>query len=450
MLQKILGKNLNPTRLIAVGFALLILLGSFLLTLPWSSRSGETTGFLTCLFTATSATCVTGLVRVDTFLHWSGFGQLVILLLIQLGGLGFVTVISMISMVLGQRIGLGQRIMMASAMNMDQTAGVVRVVRHALIGTFSIEGIGALLLSIRFIPLFGFPKGIWFSIFHSISAFCNGGFDLMGEYSGEFSSMMAFQDEPLVLVVLMLLIIVGGLGFFVWEDWRTHRAWQGLSLYSRLVLSITGVLIFMGWVLILWMEWDNPATLGPMSAPEKIFNALFQSVTLRTAGFAALDQAGLTESTSALSMLLMLIGGSSGSTAGGIKTVTVGVLLLFLWSNLRGEGKVVLKGRTIPAQKLLDGTTLVLVVLVLFISGSMTLSLMDDLPFGLAAYEVASALGTVGLSAGATTQLSVGGCLMIILFMFLGRVGILSFSIAFLTRRKESKLRYPAADIMIG
>ena len=444
------GKKLNPTRVIALGFGMIILLGTLLLHLPVSARDGQWTSWLDCLFTATSATCVTGLARVDTALHWSGFGQLVILFLIQLGGLGFVTVISLVSLAMGRRIGLGQRMMLASAMNMDQTAGVVRVVRHALIGTFLIEGAGALLLAVRFVPLFGWGKGLWFSIFHSISAFCNGGFDLMGGYSGSFTSMSAFQNDWFVLTILIFLIVVAGLGFFVWEDIWEKRRWKTLTLYSKLVLGISGGLILVGWALILWMEWNNPATLGTLSVPDKLLNALFQSVTLRTAGFAAIDQAGLTDSTAVLSIVWMLIGGSSGSTAGGMKTVTAGVLLLFVWSRLRGEERVVLHGRTIPERKVLDGVVLLLVVLFLFLTGSMMLALTDSLPFVAASYEVASALATVGLSMGATPLLSVGGCLMIILFMFLGRVGVLSFSIAFLTCRGSSKLRYPDADIMIG
>ena len=444
------GKNLNPTRLIALGFGLIILLGTLLLHLPVASRSGQWTSWLTCLFTATSATCVTGLAQVDTFLHWSPLGQLVILVLIQLGGLGFVTLLTLISMALGRRIGLSQRLMMASALNLSNTAGVVRVVRHALMGTFLLESGGAVLLATRFIPRFGWGRGIWFSVFHSVSAFCNGGFDLMGEHTGPFSSLAGFQDDPVVLLTIMALIVLGGIGFFVWEDWLEHRSWKGLSLYSKLVLTITGGLILFGWFFFLWAEWNNPQTLGSMSTGKKILNALFQSVTLRTAGFATLDQGALTDSTAVLSILFMLVGGSSGSTAGGIKTVTAGVLLLALWESLRGEEQVVLRGRTIPARRVLDAMTLTLAVALLFLAGSMAMSLIDGLPFLTAAYEVASALGTVGLSMGATPGLSPASSLLIVLFMYLGRVGILTFSIAFLTRRADNRLRYPTADIMIG
>jgi len=444
------NKNLNPTRLIVLGFGAVILLGTLLLHLPIAAQNGSWTPWLTCLFTATSATCVTGLVQVDTVLHWSGFGQLVILLLLQLGGLGFVTLLALISFATGQRIGLAQRVVIASALNLPSTSGVVRVVHHALRGTFLLEGLGALILSTRFIPLFGAGKGLWFSIFHSVSAFCNGGFDLMGAYSGPYSSLAAFQDDPVVLVTIMALIVLGGLGFFVWNEVLSKRSWKDFSLYTKLVLGITAGLILGGTLLVLWIEWDNPATLGNMPVWEKILNALFQSVTLRTAGYAAIDQGAIRDSTAMLSAILMLIGGSSGSTAGGLKTVTVGVLLVTVWSSLRGREDVVLRGRTIPARKVLDAVTLTMTVGVLFCFGSMFLALSDGLPIMVAVYEVASALGTVGLSMGATPTLGTVGSLMIILFMFLGRVGILSFAIAFMTRRGESKLRYPTAEMMIG
>lgn len=444
-------RNLNPTRIVVVSFGVVVLLGTMLLHLPISARDGQFTPWLTCLFTATSATCVTGLVVVDTCQHWSPFGQGVVLLLVQMGGLGFVTLLSLVPFLLKRRIGLSQRLVMASALNLSAMSGVVRVVRHALIGTFLLEGAGALVLATRFVPLFGWGRGLWFALFHSVSAFCNGGFDLMGEYSGPYSSLAAFQGDWVVLGTIMVLIVVGGLGFFVWEDLLEQRRWRGLSLYSKLVLGITACLLAVGWLFILWAEWDNPATLGPMEPWKKLLNALFQSVTLRTAGYAAIDQAGLLDSSAALCILLMLVGGSSGSTAGGLKTVTVGVLLLTLRDGLRGREQVVVRGRTIPARRVMDAMTLTLVVVLLFMAGAMALSLIDGLPFLAASYEVASAMATVGLSMGATPALSAPSALLVILLMFLGRVGILSFSIAFLTRgERRDKLRYPNVDLMIG
>ena len=443
-------KSINPTRYIVLGFGAIILFGALLLCLPAAARDGQSTPWLTCLFTATSATCVTGLVLVDTAIHWSWFGQAVILLLLQLGGLGFVTLISIIPFALNQRIGLSQRLVMASAMNLDRVAGVVRVVRHALLGTLLIEGMGAVLLAIRFVPQFGL-KGVWFSVFHSVSAFCNGGFDIFGRYSGAYSSLASYQGDPLVLGTIMALIVIGGLGFFVWEDLIQKRCWKKLTLYSKMVLSITAALIVLGTVYFAVAEWDNPATLGEMPLWQRPLNALFQSVTLRTAGYATFDMGGLREGSAVMSIVLMLIGGSSGSTAGGLKTVTVGILLLALRDGLRGRDQVVFRGRRIPGRKVLDAMTLALTVVLLFLSASMLLSLVDQVPYVQAAFETASAMGTVGVTMGITPDLSTPSALLVILLMFLGRVGILSFSIAFLTRgRGENKIIYPAAEVMVG
>lgn len=443
-------KSINPTRYIVLGFGAIILLGTLLLSLPVAARDGQATSWLTCLFTATSATCVTGLVLVDTAVHWSWFGQAVVLLLLQLGGLGFVTLISIVPFALNQRIGLSQRLVMASAMNLDRVAGVVRVVRHALLGTLMVEGIGAVLLGIRFVPQFGL-KGIWFAVFHSVSAFCNGGFDILGLYSGPYSSLASYQGDPLVLGTIMALIVIGGLGFFVWEDLIQKCCWKKLTLYSKMVLGITAALIVLGTVYFAFAEWDNPNTLGTMPLWQRPLNALFQSVTLRTAGYATFDMGGLREGSAVMSILLMLIGGSSGSTAGGLKTVTVGILLLALRDGLRGRDQVVFRGRRIPGRKVLDAMTLTLTVVLLFLSASMLLSLVDRVPYVEAAFETASAMGTVGVTMGITPDLSTPSALLVILLMFLGRVGILSFSIAFLTRgRGENKITYPAAEVMIG
>ena len=451
VLRLLSNQNFNPTRLIVVSFGAIILLGTFLLHLPISARDGQFTPWLTCLFTATSATCVTGLVLVDSALHWTPFGQGVILAMIQLGGLGFVSLISLIPLLLRRRIGLSQRLAIASAFNLNGMSGVVRVVRHALMGTFLLEGCGAILLATRFVPLFGWGRGLWNSIFHSVSAFCNAGFDLMGEHTGAFSSLAGFREDPVVLGTIGCLIVLGGLGFFVWEDCLEHRSWRRLSFYSRMVLAVTGALILGGWLFFLGAEWNNLETLGGMTAGEKVGNALFQSVTLRTAGYSVLDQGALREGAAALSVVLMLIGGSSGSTAGGIKTATAGVLLISLWAGLRGRDQVVLRRRTIPQARVLNAMTLTLVVTCLFLAGSIALTLADGVPYLAAAFEVASAMGTVGLTMGITTGLSPLSQGIIIAMMFLGRVGVLSFSIAFLIRdRGENKIRYPSVDVMIG
>lgn len=444
-------RNLNPARIVVTSFGIIILVGTLLLMLPISSRDGVPTDLITCLFTATSASCVTGLILVDTWVHWSLFGQVAILTMIQLGGLGFMTVITSVSFALRRRIGLSERLIMVSTLNLNDMDGVVRMVRHALLGTLIIEGTGAVILTACFLPQFGLAGGLWRGIFHAVSAFCNAGFDLLG-CNGAFTSLLTYNGHPVVLLTILSLITIGGLGFFVWEDlfrnWRTP--WR-LSLYTKLVLLMTGLLILGGAVYFLGVEWDNPKTLGEMGWGKKILNALFQSVTLRTAGFDSIGQGGLRDSSLAMSCILMLIGGSSGSTAGGLKTGTVAILLLTMRAGLAGREEVTLRRRTISQRRVMTALTLTLIVVVLFLGISMTLSVADEIPFLSAAFETASALATVGVTVGITPTLSAGSHIILIAAMFLGRVGIMSFSVAFLARgRNAAKIRYPVIDIMIG
>jgi trk system potassium uptake protein TrkH len=436
--------------MVVLSFALVILAGTLLLMLPAASRDGRSAGVLTALFTATSATCVTGLVVVDTWLSWSLLGQVVILALIQLGGLGFVSVLTLFFLLADRRLSLSQRLLMVSAFNLSDMDGVARVVRHAFQGTFLFEGVGAVILSGCFIPRFGIAGGIWRGVFHAVSAFCNAGFDLLGR-NGAFSSLAGYADHPGVLLTLSALIVVGGIGFFAWEDLLRHRRWRDLSLYTRLILVATAALVLLGWAAVLVCEWDNPATLGSMPRGQRVVNALFQSVTLRTAGFGAIDQAGLRPLTTVLSILFMLVGGCGGSTAGGIKVGTVCVLLLAVRAGLTGEEEVTLRGRSVAPRRVFDAMTLSFVVCALFVAGMTALCAVDGVSLGAAAYEAASAIGTVGLSMGITPSLSVPSRLIVICLMFLGRVGILSFSMAFLTRsRLAPKVKRPAFNIMIG
>ncbi|MEG2000719.1 MAG: potassium transporter TrkG [Evtepia sp.] len=443
-------RNVNPTRIVALSFGILIISGALLLLLPCMSNDGRSAGPLTALFTATSATCVTGLSLVDTLTQWSIPGQIVILLMIQLGGLGFMTAYTLILLALQRKIGLSQRMIIASTLNLNHMSGVVRVVKNALYGTLLIEGIGAALLSIRFIPQFGILGGIWRSIFHAISAFCNAGFDLLG-VNGAMFSMIHYNNDPLVMLVHMGLIVVGGLGFFVWADVRHYFRSGKLSLYTKMVLTITAILIVFGFVFFFFAEGDNPNTFGQMSFGQKALNALFQSVTLRTAGFAAVSQDGLRDGSMVVSAVLMLIGGSSGSAAGGIKTVTMGILILTLMAGLRGKEEVTIAGRSIPHSRVMNAMTLSATMLILFFVCSIVISLGENIPYLPAAFEVASALGTVGLSANLTPLLSMPSQLLLVGLMYLGRVGILSFSIAFLAKKRmEPKVSYPAFDVMIG
>lgn len=445
------SRKVNSTRLVVVSFLVMILVGALLLTLPFASRSGESVGFFTALFTATSATCVTGLVVADTFLTWSPFGQGVILLLIQLGGLGFMTVITLISFAFHRRIGLSERLIMVSTLNLEDLDGVVRVVRHALMGTAFFELCGAALLSLRMIPRYGLFRGLWHALFHAVSAFCNAGFDLQGGDTGAFSSLAGFADDPVVLLTTSALVIIGGLGFFVWEDIYKNRSWKKLTLYSKLVLTITAVLLFGGALFFFFSEGNNPATLGGMPLWEKWLNAFFQSMTLRTAGFNVIDQGAMTDNSLVMSCILMLIGGSSGSTAGGMKTVTIWVLFMVLFTSLRGRETITFRGRSVSARRAMNAVTLFLMVLLLFLGGSMLISLTHQTTFLHAAFETASALGTVGLTAGLTPTLARPAQILLIVLMYTGRVGVLSFSIAFLTRRQDSlKIQYPEFRIMIG
>ena len=444
-------RGLNATRVVAISFALIILAGALLLTLPVASRDGESAGFFTGLFTATSATCVTGLILADTWIQWSFFGQVVILAMIQLGGLGFMTVLTLVSFALHRRIGLSERLVMVSTFNLNDLDGVVRVVRHALMGTFLLEGIGAVVLAWRMIPEFGVLGGVWRGIFHSVSAFCNAGFDLLGGRFGAFSSVAGYNDDPVVLLTIAALIAIGGLGFFVWEDILRTRSFHCLSPYSKLVLAMTAALIFFGAVFFFVEEYANPAVFGEMPLGQKIYNSIFQSVTLRTAGFDAIGQGNLSDSSKAFSSIWMLIGGSSGSTAGGLKTVTAAVLLLTLRARLTGREQVTFRGRAVPYAQVLNAMTLVLVMGLIFLVSSMVISTLEGLPYMDCAFEVASAMGTVGLTTGITPTLSMFSQSLLILLMYTGRIGLLSFSIALAVRHgRPAKLRYPEMNVMIG
>ena len=443
-------KTISPTKIIAVTFALIILVGTGLLTLPVASRSGESCPFLPALFTATSATCVTGLTPFDTWTQWSGFGQAVLLCLIQIGGLGFMSVATLVVFLLRRRIGLKQRMLIAQALSLNDLEGVVLLQKMVLIGSFSVEGIGALILMLRFLPEVGFPKALWWGVFHSVSAFCNAGFDVFGCITPG-ASLMEFKSDPVVLLTLGTLVVTGTLGFLVWQEIWEIRNFRKFSVYTRLVLLTTGVLLAAGWVLICLLEWNNPETLGSMTAGDKLLNGLFQSVTLRTAGFAAIDQAKLTEGGKAVSMVLMLIGGSSGSTAGGLKTVTFVVLLLFLASRMRNKSRVCVFRRTIPDSQVMDAMTIAMIMIGLAVFGGIFISATSPVGFTDGLYESISAIATVGLTAGVTTSLAVPAQILMILYMYFGRVGVLTISLGFLMgNRAEERFRYAQTSLLIG
>jgi trk system potassium uptake protein TrkH len=442
--------KLSPTQIIALVFAVIILVGTILLALPIASRSGVSCGFRPALFTATSATCVTGLVLYDTWTQWSGFGQTVILCLIEIGGLGFMSAASLVIFLFRKKIGLREKMLIAQALSVNEMESVVRIQKWVLLGSLTIQFAGALILFFRFLPGYGWIQSAKWGIFHAISAFCNAGFDITGNIAPG-ANLIVFNDDPVVCITIMALIIIGGLGFFVWEEVATKRNFKKFSVYTKLVLIATVVLIVGGALLIGILEWNNPTTLGAMDTPRKILNAFFQSVTVRTAGFTSVDQAALTEGGKAVSIILMLIGGSSGSTAGGIKTVTFLVLVLFVVSRARGKSTVTVFHRTVPHEKIMDAATIVALVISLAAAGAVFITATSPVSFTDALYETASALATVGLTAGVTPNLSIAAQFMIIVFMYFGRVGILTISLGFLTGNKaEERFRYADTNLLIG
>ena len=443
-------KHLTPTRTIAVVFLLLILTGALLLTLPAASRDGFSCGFRPALFTATSATCVTGLILYDTWTQWSGFGQVVIICLIQIGGLGFMSIASLVLFALRRRVGLKQRMLIAQALSLNDLEGVVRLQKWVLFGSLLVESTGALILLIRFWPEYGFLTALKWGAFHAVSAFCNAGFDIFGCISPG-ASLITFQSDPVVLLTLGTLVVLGGLGFFVWEEIIRVRSFKKFSVYTKLVLLASGALLLTGTIFFCLLEWNNPKTLGPMTWGDKLLNGFFQSVTVRTAGFAAIDQAVLTDAGKAVSMVLMFVGGSSGSTAGGVKTVTLLTLILFLAARARGRSTVCIFHRTIPSEKVLDAVTISFIMVVLAVFGGGFICATSPVSFTDGLYESISALATVGLTAGATTSLSIPAQFLIILYMYFGRVGVLTISLGFLMgNRAEERLRYAQTNIFIG
>lgn len=444
------GRAMSPTRVVAVAFALIILTGGLLLTLPAAARDGQSHGFLTGLFTATSATCVTGLVLGDTWTLWSGFGQIVILCLIEIGGLGFMSVASTVIFLLKRKLGLRHRMVMAQALSVSDMASVVRLQKWAVLGSIAIQLTGALILTLRFLPDFGLEQAATWGIFHAVSAFCNAGFDIFGKIAPN-ASVIVFNNDPVVCITIMALIVIGGLGFFVWEELVRVRNFRKFSVYTKMVLIGTAFLIVGGAFFIGWMEWDNPATLGNMEPWQRVLNSFFQSVTARTAGYASVDQAALTDGAKATTVLLMFIGGASGSTAGGAKVVTVMVLFLFFYTKARGRHTVCIFRRTIPDDKVIDALTITGLMLVMGVFGAIFISEACSVSFTDALFETVSALGTVGLTAGVTTKLTVLCQIMIIIFMYFGRVGVLTISLGFLLgNQAEDRIQYAQTNLLIG
>lgn len=444
--------RLSATQIIALAFAGIILLGAVLLSLPIAARSGVSCGFFPALFTATSATCVTGLTLFDTWTQWSGFGQIVILMLIELGGLGFMSAAAMVIFLFRKKVGLKQRMVMAQAMSLNDMQGIVRLQKIVIYGSLSVQLAGMLILLARFWPEYGFTQAIKWSVFHGISAFCNAGFDIFGAIEPG-KSMMIFNNDPIVLITLMLLVTIGGLGFLVWEELARVRSFKRFSVYTKLVLIATAVITVLGAGMFLLLEWDNPETLGKMPVWQKILNAFFQTVTLRTAGFFSIDQGLLTDASKAVSMVVMLIGGSSGSTAGGLKTVTFVVLVLFMWGKARGRSTIHVFHRTIPNEKALDATTIFLIMTSLAFFGGFFITATSPVAVSFvdALFEAVSAISTAGVTAGITSVMGLPAQVLVVAFMYFGRVGVLTLSFGFLIGNKaEDRFRYADTNLLIG
>lgn len=437
--------KLNGVQILALGFIAVIIIGSVILSLPISSRSGESTNFLDAIFTSTSAVCVTGLITLNTSTHWSTFGQTVIMTLIEIGGLGFMSFAVLISLILGKKITLRERLIMQEAMNTYSIQGLVKMVKYVLVFTVSVQFFGALLLSTQFVPEYGISRGLFYSVFHSISAFCNAGFDLFG------TSLVTYSSNNVVILVISALIIIGGLGFTVLLELYDFKGIKKLSIHAKLVIITTLVLIFGGTILMLLFEFNNAESIGNMSINDKLLNSFFASVTPRTAGFNSVDTSGMTLASKILTIILMLIGGSPGSTAGGLKTVTCGILVLTIISVIKGREDTEVFGRRFTKEIVYKAFTIVFIGISLVIGVTMILSYTETgANFVDLLYESSSALGTVGLTLGLTPNLTPIGKILIMLMMYLGRVGPLTVMLALTRKRKKSGYKYPEGKILIG
>ena len=443
--------KITPSQIIILGFLILIAAGTVLLMLPVSTREPGGASFLDALFTATSATCVTGLVVRDTAMYWSPFGQAVILLLIQIGGMGVVTMGMAIFMFSGRKISLKQRWVMQESIAAPQVGGIIRQTRFLLTGSLLIEITGAVLLAIRFCGQLGFGKGLWYAVFHSVSAFCNAGFDLMGTVRGSpFSSLTGYTFDPLVNVTACLLIVVGGLGFLTWRDVREHGCrLRSYRLQSKLILSTTAILLVLGFLYFFFYEFRQ-SQWAAMSEGQRLMAAVFQSVTPRTAGFNTVDLAAMSETSQLVTIFLMLVGGSPGSTAGGFKTTTLAVLLLSARAIFLHRDSAQCFGRRIHESALRNAAALFVIYLLLFLTGGCLIACIDQIPLMGALFESASAVATVGLSLGYTSTLSTVSRLILIFLMYFGRVGGLTMIYAVTANKTPSLSQLPQEQVIVG
>lgn len=445
--------SMHPAQIMVIGFAAVILLGAIILNLPIVTQSGESVGFINALFTATSAVCVTGLVVVDTATYWNHLGQIIIITLIQVGGLGFMTIATMFALLTKKKINLRERLLIQESLNQKDLSGLVKLTRYVILITFLIEGIGAILLSFTFIPQFGLGRGVWYSIFHAISAFCNAGFDLMGSVSGPFTSLISYVDNFMIVITISMLIILGGIGFPVMLDVINAKKFSKLNMHSKIVIITSGILIVIGTTLIFIVEFNNKNTLGTLSMPGKFLAALFQSVAARTAGFNTIDLPLLHESSLFIMMILMFIGASPASTGSGIKTTTLATLLITVKCFISGKSDIEVFERRISSSTITKAVGIFFIAVSLVVLGTLALSLTDP-GFTLVecGFEIVSAIATVGSSIGGSPNLTAMGKIVVMIAMFIGRVGSLTIFIALLSKgaRKKPPVRYPEGKIIVG
>lgn len=441
-------KYLSNYQIIVLGFLILIIVGAFLLSLPVSSKDGIKTPFLNAFFTSTSAVCVTGLVIYDTFSHWSLFGKIIIISLIQIGGLGLMTMVTIGAILLGKKIGAYERLLVTQSSGAMSQGQVISLVKKIVFGSFLIEFLGAVLLSVRFCPQFGILKGIGLSLFHSVSAFCNAGFDLFGRF-GEFSSLTYYVNDYFVNFIIIGLITVGGIGFIVWDDIIRHKhRFSKYSFHSKIVLSTSAVLVGVGFIVFFILEYNNQ--LSGMTLSEKMMASLFLSVSPRTAGFNTVSMADLTDSSKLVTSILMLIGGSPGSTAGGMKTITFAVMVISTVSAARGVEDSVLFKRKLEKEAIHQAIAIFTIYVFAVIFSAVMLSTIQGFEIIDSIFESASAAGTVGLTTGITQSLNSISKIIIIFLMFTGRIGILTFAMALGERKKKSLISRPSEKIIIG
>ncbi len=436
----------SPPQILVLGFAGVILIGTLLLMLPISSASGHSLRFIDALFTATSATCVTGLVVVDTGTYFSVFGQITILVLIQIGGLGFMTMATLFALLLKRKISLRDRLILQEAMNQSSMEGIVRLIRKVLLYSLIIEASCAALLALRWAVDMPFGRALYYGIFHAVSMFNNAGFDIFGGYR----SLTGYVNDPTVNIVVMFLIVSGGIGFIVMSDLMDYRKSRRLLLHTKVVLSMTAALILIGTVVIFVFEFTNSRTLGPLNLGGKLWASFFQSVTPRTAGANTVDIAGLRQASQFFIVILMFIGASPGSTGGGIKTTTFTLMIGAVVSMLRGRDDIVLFRYRLAQERVFKALTITLLALLLIVSVSMVLSTTEGRPFLMILFETTSAFATVGLSMGLTPELTEVGKILICLTMFAGRLGLLTLAYALGPKQGKALYKYPEGKMIIG